>query len=103
MEKIRNFYSRIPGYLKNRYTIAGFIFLVWMTFFDKNDFISQVKLRMELNTLKNTRDYYTEKIEEVKKDKKELLTNEETLEKFAREKYWMKRDNEDIFIIREEK
>ena len=53
----------------------------------------------KLRTLKNEKKYYEEKIKEVEKDKKELMGNEELLEKFAREKYLMKKPGEDIFIL----
>jgi len=55
----------------------------------------------KLRTLKNEKEYYQEKIKEVEKDKKELMGNDALLEKFAREKYLMKKPGEDIFIIEE--
>ena len=73
-----------------------------MTFLDSNDFISRFKMGAKLRSLENEKEYYLEKISEVEKDRKELLTNKELLEKFAREKYLMKKETEDIFIIQEE-
>ena len=92
-------FKRLPAFLKNKYfyTILGF--LVWMLFFDKNNFIYQAKLSSDLNNLKNEKEYYLSEIESNNAATKELLTNIITLEKFAREKYLMKRDNEDIYII----
>lgn len=55
----------------------------------------------KLRNLKNEKEYYHEKIKEVEKDKKELMGNDGLLEKFAREKYLMKKPGEDIFIIKE--
>jgi cell division protein FtsB len=57
----------------------------------------------KLRELENEKEYYLEKIEEVKKDQEELMGNRELLEKFAREKYLMKKESEDIFIIEEKK
>ncbi len=56
----------------------------------------------KVRSLENEKEFYQEKIAEVEKDRKELMTNKELLEKFAREKYLMKKDKEDIFIIQEE-
>ena len=73
-----------------------------MLAFDSNDLINQIKLNRKLSTLKSQKEYYLEKIEEVKQDREELLSNTELLEKFAREKYLMKKDTEDLYIIVEE-
>jgi len=73
-----------------------------MSFFDSNDFFTQYKLSSKSNNLKSQREYYIERIEEVRKDREELLSNPELLEKFARENYLMKKPTEDIYIIVEE-
>ncbi|MCD4772173.1 MAG: septum formation inhibitor [Bacteroidales bacterium] len=95
-------YKKLPSFLKNKYfyTILGF--LVWMLLFDKNNFIYQAELSSDLNDFKNEKEYYINEIKINNSAIKELLTNATTLEKFAREKYLMKRDNEDIYIIVEE-
>jgi cell division protein FtsB len=74
-----------------------------MLFVDSNDVFSQLKLRKKVATLEQEKEYYLEKIEEVKKDREELLSNQELLEKFAREKYLMKKKTEDIYLVVEEK
>jgi cell division protein FtsB len=56
----------------------------------------------KLRSLEVEKEFYVEKISEVEKDRKELMTNKELLEKFAREKYLMKKESEDLFIIQEE-
>lgn len=91
--------KNIAPYFKNFYVIAGGTFLVWMLFFDSNDFISQYKLRAKLRTLEREKEYFAEKIQEVKKDREELFSNPELLEKFAREKYLMKKKTEDVYIL----
>jgi len=73
-----------------------------MMFFDSNDIYSQYTLKKKLNALKQEKMYYQEKIVEVKKDREELLSDEALLEKFAREKYLMKKPSEDIYVIVEE-
>lgn len=89
--------------LKNRFVLVGLVFLVWMVFFDSNDLISQYKYKRKLNQLEENKNFYLEQIELVKQDKEELFTNLEKLEKFAREKYKMKRDDEDLYIVLKEK
>jgi len=73
-----------------------------MLFLDSNDLISRLKMSNKIRSLENEKEFYQEKIAEVEKDRKELMTNKELLEKFAREKYLMKKETEDIFIIQEE-
>ena len=95
--------KRLVSLLKNKYFISGLAFLVWMSFFDRNDMISQLEYRSQVNKLKDEKEFYTKEIAQVEKDLTELTTNQQKLEKFARDKYLMKRDNEDVFVIVEEK
>ncbi len=83
------------------WAILTFVF-VWMLVFDSNNLIDLVQLRGEISELNEKKEFYNSEIEKLKKEEKELFTNKRNLEKFAREKYLMKKDNEDIFIIREE-
>ena len=92
---------RLPPVLRNFYSLTGIAFLVWMTFLDSNDLINRFRLTAKLRSLEHERTYYEEKIMEVETDRAELMGTTELLEKFAREKYLMKRDKEDIFIIEE--
>lgn len=93
------FYQRIPPFLKNKYVLTTLGFIFWLLFFDRHDIISQYKLRKELHKLQEQKAFYLKEIAKDSKNLNELLTNPKTLEKFAREKYLMKKDNEDIFII----
>lgn len=70
-----------------------------MLFFDQNDIITQVKLKSELYKINKEKNYYQEQILETQEDLENLLNDNNKLEKFAREKYLMKKDNEDIFVI----
>lgn len=94
--------NKLPKTFRNFYVVVGVIFLVWMLFLDSNNLIARFKLTAKLNSLEDEKTYYSEKIEEVEKDRKELFGNNETLEKFAREKYLMKKETEDVFVIVEE-
>ena len=85
--------------IRNKYFIVVSVMVVWLLFFDKNDVYTQIDLIRKCNKLKAERDYYLAEIERNKKEIVELQTNKESLETFAREKYLMKRDNEDVFVI----
>jgi cell division protein FtsB len=102
MKSLRDLFDRLPNYTKSYYFIFIVLFLIWMAFFDSNDIYSQFKLRSKLKDIEAQKEYYIEKIEEVKKDREELFSNKELLEKFAREKYLMKKKEEDIYIIVED-
>jgi cell division protein FtsB len=73
-----------------------------MLFFDRNDLMSQYEYRTQVNKLKAEKEFYTQETAKVVKDLNELTTNQIKLEKFAREKYLMKKENEDVFVIIEE-
>src|SRR5579875_708895 len=94
------FFSHIPAPLKNKYVLASALFAVWVLFFDHNDIITQIERRRDLKALQQSKAYFTRQIAEEQKSLQELKTNPAAIEKYAREKYLMKRDNEDLFIIR---
>ena len=84
----------------NKYLLTATGFLVWMLFFDSQDLITtHIKQRQELKALEISRDYYIHETENIKKELKMLKSDPGLLEKYAREKYRMKKDNEDLFIV----
>ena len=85
--------------IKNKYFLTIVALIVWLLFFDKNDFFTQRETVSKLNKLKKDQTYYITEIEKNKRELQELKTNKESLEKFAREKYLMKKDNEDVFVF----
>jgi cell division protein FtsB len=85
--------------LKNKYYITLIAFFIWMLFFDKNDFISQIKLRAQVYRMEQKKKFYTDKIQQLNQQKQQLFASPASVEKFAREKYYMKKDNEDIYVI----
>lgn len=91
--------ERIKYVLKNKYYLTSILFLIWMLFLDRNDIITQVRHVIGLNRINQDKEYYREEIEKINNDLRELKSNKKQLEKFARENYLMKKDNEDIFII----
>ncbi len=94
--------KKLPPAFRNFYVVTGLLFFIWLLLLDSNDLISRFKMTAKVNSLENEKEFYLEKISEVEKDRKELLTNKELLEKFAREKYLMKKETEDIFIVQED-
>ncbi|MDQ6903353.1 MAG: septum formation initiator family protein [Bacteroidota bacterium] len=85
--------------LTNKYLIIGIAFAVWMMFFDRNDIPLQLKRIHELNKLEESQKVMDQQIKSTKQELGLLKTNPETLEKYAREKYLMKKDNEDLYVI----
>ncbi len=83
---------------KNIFLLILVVFVVWMLFFDANSWLIHHELNTEIEDLENEKEYYRKEIEKDKADLKKLST-EEGMEKFAREEYYMKRDNEEIYII----
>ncbi len=82
----------------NKYVIAVTAFAVWMTFFDARDIPTRMARSKELKQLNTKIDYYQQQIEATQDELKNLKSDPATLEKYAREKYLMKRDNEEIFL-----
>lgn len=91
--------SHTISFLRNKFLLTFSAFVVWMLFFDRNDVFTQVQRRSELNELKQSKAYFEKQIAENRKFSKDLQFNASAIEKYAREKYLMKRDNEDLFII----
>ncbi|MEY3344091.1 MAG: hypothetical protein RL090_1775 [Bacteroidota bacterium] len=94
--------DRIPKWMRNRYILTGIVFIVWMTFFDNNNFISRYSYRQELKKLEQDKAYYIQEIERNAQQTAQLKSDPAMLEKYAREKYLMKKENEDIFVIVQE-
>lgn len=99
MKRNKRSYETMVMLLKNKYFVTGLIFVVWMAFFDRNDFYTRYSYHKELSKLEEEREYYQQEIELTKRKQHELMSNPSNLEKFAREEYLMKKDNEDIFLI----
>lgn len=91
--------NRLLELIRNKYFLTIAAFAVWMLFFDKNDVLAQYEYRSAVHKLQEEKDFYVKEIAKVKQDLNELSTNLNTAEKFAREKYFMKKDNEDVFVI----
>jgi cell division protein DivIC len=91
--------QKIPPFIKSKYFLTGTFFLVWLAFFDRYDFLTQYRMYSELNNLKRERQYYLDEIAKNDKDLNGLLNDPSSLERLAREKYLMRNQGEDVFII----
>ena len=101
MDRIQEIIKRLPKPLRNKYIILFLLFILWIIFIDDYNLINQSKIKNTVDDLKSQKEFY---IAEIKSDSTELykLQNDPAeQERFAREKFLMKKENEDIFIIRE--
>ena len=85
--------------IKNKYWLLGGFVMLWILFFDKYNVIQQFKLHNQITKLEEDKAFYESEVNQMEHEKNLLETDDESLEKFAREKYLMKKDNEDLFII----
>lgn len=95
--------SSLVKTLMNRYLLATLSLLVWLSFFDRNDFLTTFSYRKKLQDLREEMAYYETEIGKNRAYIERLETNPDNLERFAREKYLMKKENEDIFVILDER
>ena len=90
---------KLLKFFKNKYFLTVIGIIAWLLFFDKNDVFTQWDLIQKCNKLQKERDYYITAIAENRYNLNELATNKKSLETFAREKYLMKKDNEDVYVF----
>lgn len=99
MEKIK----KAIKIIRNKYVLSALIFLVWISFFDSHSLLKSFETGKKLKKLRNDRDYLRNEIINDSTKLLQLRSGPENLEKFAREKYLMKADSEDIYIVVKEK
>ncbi len=93
------FTDKIPASFRNKYLLTILIFLIWIILLDSNNLISRFIDMSELRRLQADREYYQNKIDEESRKLRELKTDNNNLEKFAREQYRMKKPDEDLYIV----
>jgi hypothetical protein len=96
-------WNKIPAIFKNKYLITGLAFIVWLAFFDRNNLVSQFRSHKVLNNLRTEKKFYIDQTAIDSAALHDLSTDTASMERYARENYMMKKDNEDIFIIVKEK
>lgn len=90
---------RLPFWIANKYAVVGLIFVVFVLFFDSFTIVERIQLSRELRRARHDLVYYETEIVLIRQHLDELMVNDEKAEKFAREHYMMKRENEDVFVI----
>jgi len=93
---------RIPSFLRNKYLIALLAVLVWLLFFDSHNLIQQWRMQRQLQELRQEREFYLEEIRRDSTAIDELKNDPDALERYARERFLMKKEGEDVFIIVED-
>jgi len=96
---VKNSFGFFLPLLRNKYSLSLIVFFVWIIFFDSNNLIDRTINFRKMHQLEKDKIFYEEKIKDESAKLQELKSNPANLEKFAREHYMMKKDNEDIFII----
>ncbi|HMR19510.1 MAG TPA: septum formation initiator family protein [Sphingobacterium sp.] len=93
--------GRLLLLIRNKYLIAGMAFLVWMCFFDRYDFAMQYNYQKEKSKLEMEKEYYGNEIRHIEQSIKDVQYNPNEIQRIAREKYKMKKANEDIYVVTE--
>ncbi len=91
--------QKIRGLFKNFYFLFFLCFVLWMTIIDSNGFINRYRLSDKLSDLNSQKEFYVKEIDKVSLDKERFESDQELLEKYAREEYLMKKESEDIFYV----
>ena len=91
--------QKIRGLFKNFYFLFFLCFVLWMTIIDSNGFINRYRLSNKLSELNSQKEFYVKEIDKVSLDKERFESDQELLEKYAREEYLMKKESEDIFYV----
>ena len=86
----------IPAPFRNKFALVAVLFFIWMAFIDKHNLLTQMSLQNSIEKMEGDRNFYTDKIKETKSDRIDLIKN---AERFARERYFMSKNNEDVFVI----
>ena len=101
MLKLKEFYKKIPSIFKNKYFIVGFLFIIWIIFLDENNLVLLNQQQSKIEETQEIIDSLKTEISEMEDKLDRLNNNQKELEKFSRENFLMKKENEDIIIIRE--
>jgi len=99
---MKNFFLKIWPWLKNKYVLTISLFAIWILFFDQNNMVDRLKMSGEIRQLEEDHQYYLKEIDKDSTRLHELTTDKDNLEKYAREQFLMKKENEDVFVVIEE-
>lgn len=91
--------NRVLSILKNKYLLVTVLFLIWIVFFAQYDILSQFHQRNELKDMERKIEYLEKEVSRLQQEKQALQHDPAVLEKYAREKYYMKKKNEDVYVF----
>ena len=92
-------FKKVLRFFINKYFLTTLAFIIWLVFFDSNNILNRMKVRDKLNVLKKEKKFYLDEIRHDSILTQKLLLDTIELEKYARERYLMKKDNEDVYLI----
>jgi cell division protein FtsB len=91
--------KKIIPFVANRYFVAILAFVLWMLFFDQRDFFTQRDRAAELEKLEQAKAYYQKEISTTQEQLNNLQSNPGAVEKYARERYLLRRDGEEVYLF----
>jgi cell division protein DivIC len=95
-------FAKILPYLSSFYVVVGVIAAVWILFFDRYNFVDRLQTQMRIKELRSDLVFYRAERDNIEETRNMMESDMGEIERFAREKYMMKRDNEDLFLITSE-
>lgn len=98
-DALKKLWNKLPAPIRNKYFITALAFVAFMVFFDRHDVLTQIRLQRTVNKMEQDKIFYEGQIE---REEQQRLDMEINKERFAREKYYMQRNNEDVFIIKDQ-
>jgi hypothetical protein len=98
-DALRKLWNKLPVPIRNKYFITALAFVAFMVFFDRHDVLTQIRLQRTVNKMEQDKVFYEDQIEQEEQQRLDMEINKE---RFAREKYYMQRNNEDVFIIKDQ-
>jgi len=100
---MKRFLSKLWPWLRNKYVLTISLFAIWILFFDQNNMVDRIKMSLEIRQLEKDREFYQDQIKTDSVRLNELTTDKDNLEKYAREQFLMKKPDEDVFVVINEK
>jgi cell division protein DivIC len=102
LSDLEYYVQKLPAPVRNKYLLVGGLFLLWMLFFDRNSVIAQIRLNRTKRELYNKMEYYGKEAKQAEWQQNAIFSSDPSLEQFAREKYYMKRSNEEVIVVEEQ-
>lgn len=99
IEQVKQYWDKIPPWLRNKYVITIVSFALILFFFNKDNVFALATRKKTLNSLERQINQYEDELIQLREQQQAFKNDQEALEKFAREEYRMKKDDEDVFVI----